>query len=67
MKIIYNGEAREVRDGLSLGEFIIDDLKLVPEGTAVAVDGAIVKKTQWQSFMLKEGMNVDVFSMVAGG
>ena len=37
------------------------------EGVAVAVDEKIVKKADFDTFVLKDGMSVDVFNMVSGG
>lgn len=66
MQIEVNNEPREVAQGQSLKE-LMASLQFPTEGTAVAVDDAIVPKSQWDSFVLTAGMKVDVFSLVAGG
>lgn len=66
MQIIFNGERCEADEGISLGEFI-KGRGLNAEGSAAAVNESIVPKKSWESFILHEGMTLDVFSLVAGG
>lgn len=66
MKIIYNNQETEISEGMTLADFIA--AKAIPvQGSAAAVDEEIVPKKQWQDFVLKDGMRLDVFSLVAGG
>lgn len=39
----------------------------VPAGTAVAVDGDVVPKSQWGEHTLSEGARVDILTAVQGG
>lgn len=66
MQIIFNGERCEADAGISLAEFI-KDRGLSAEGSAAAVNESIVPKKSWETFILKEGMTLDVFNLVAGG
>lgn len=66
MKIIYNGKSLEIKENLSLSIFI-SELKLETKTIAAAVDEQIVPKKNWENFILKEGMNLDIFNLVAGG
>ncbi|SFS91183.1 sulfur carrier protein [Succinivibrio dextrinosolvens] len=66
MKIIYNGNSLEIKENLSLSIFI-SELKLETKTIAAAVDEQIVPKKNWENFILKEGMNLDIFNLVAGG
>lgn len=66
MKIIYNGTSLEIKENLSLSIFI-SELKLETKTIAAAVDDQIVPKKNWENFILKEGMNLDIFNLVAGG
>lgn len=66
MKIIYNGTALEIQENLSLSIFI-SELKLETKTIAAAVDEQIVPKKNWDNFILKDGMNLDIFNLVAGG
>ena len=66
MKIITNGTSLEIKENLSLS-ILISELKLETKTIAAAVDEQIVPKKNWENFILKEGMNLDIFNLVAGG
>lgn len=66
MKIIYNGTSLEIKENLSLS-ILISELKLETKTIAAAVDEQIVPKKNWENFILKEEMNLDIFNLVAGG
>ncbi|MGN0908040.1 MAG: sulfur carrier protein ThiS [Succinivibrio sp.] len=66
MKITFNGKEREVAKGQTLLE-LCQELGIKPEGAAAACGGEIVPKGSWKGFVLEDGMEIDVFSLVAGG
>ncbi|MCI6797381.1 MAG: sulfur carrier protein ThiS [Succinatimonas sp.] len=66
MQIIYNHEPIEVPEGQTLKLFL-EARGVATYGCAAACDEEIIPKTMWESFTLKEGMKLDVFSLVAGG
>lgn len=39
----------------------------VPAGTAVAVNGEVVPKSEWESTQLEDGAAVDILTAVQGG
>jgi sulfur carrier protein len=65
MRLKVNGEhidtAAETVEGL-IGEF-----KLKPQGVAVEVNMAIVKKADYGTFRLSEGDEVEIVNFVGGG
>ena len=67
MVITYNQEQKiTLEKEISLIEFLqLQNLQI--QGIAVAVDEKIIKKTELESFILKDGMAVDVYNMVSGG
>lgn len=67
MKIIYNQDKTlELEKELSVMEFLkLQNINT--QGVAVAVDEKIVKKADFESFILKDGMCIDVYNMVSGG
>ena len=67
MLITYNQEKKiTLEKEISLKEFLqLQNLQI--QGIAVAVDEKIIKKTELESFILKDGMAVDVYNMVSGG
>ncbi|NLK85646.1 MAG: sulfur carrier protein ThiS [Aeromonadales bacterium] len=67
MKIRFNQEKDiELKDGTTLIE-LLKELGLYKDGVAVAIDESIVKKADFENYVLKDGMNVDIFNMVSGG
>lgn len=66
MKITYNGNEIEIREGTSLGDFISEQ-KLQLDGLAAAVDEEIIPKSSFNEYLLKDGAKLDIFKMVAGG
>ena len=67
MVIHYNQEKDiELKENTTLKEFL-ESKGLNKGGVAVAVDEKIIKKVDFDSFVLKDGMAVDVYNMVSGG
>ena len=67
MVIHYNQEKEiELKENTTLKEFL-ESKGLNKDGVAVAVDEKIIKKVDFDSFVLKDGMAVDVYNMVSGG
>ena len=68
MKIILNGHSSDVRGGESVLA-AIEQLGLPPDarGVAVAVDGEVIPRAQWEDVRLSEGTRVEVLSAMQGG
>jgi sulfur carrier protein len=62
MKIIVNGEPREVADGTT-----VDALAGAPRGIAVAVNSVVVPAASWTTTRLVEGDAVEVVTARQGG
>ena len=63
--IKVNGSQMELSD-ISVTELISQE-KYDIKRIAVEVNGQIVPKTQYESFMLKDGDNIEIVSFVGGG
>ncbi len=66
MQIVFNGNNVTLDHDMSLKDFL-EEKGVSIEGSAAACDEEIVPKAQWGTFVLKDGMQIDVFSLVAGG
>jgi sulfur carrier protein len=66
MSITVNGEQREYKEGVTLAS-LIDDLGIKVKVMAVAVNMIIVKKNDWESYLIKEGDRVELLHFVGGG
>lgn len=66
--IVVNGNATDTPPGERLSD-VLARLGVSPEarGVAVAVDGEIVPRERWASFMLEDAAHVEVLSAMQGG
>ena len=68
MNVMLNGEECELRDGARLGDAVAAS-GAPPDrrGVAVAVDGEVVPRGQWDLIKLADGARVEVLQAVQGG
>jgi sulfur carrier protein len=66
--ISVNGQHSDVRAGEPVAAALAQ-LQLPPDarGVAVAVDGEVVPRAEWQSFTLAEHARVEVLTAMQGG
>ena len=68
MKIILNGQSSDLRGGESvLAAMQQLGLPADARGVAVAVDGEVIPRAQWEDVRLSEGTRVEVLSAMQGG
>ena len=67
MQIMVNGEARNVPDGCSLDELLIELNVPARKGVAVAVNLSVVPQAERATAQLHEGDRIDVVTAVGGG
>jgi sulfur carrier protein len=66
--IRLNGHDSDVRAGESVAEVLGRlDVPRDARGVAVAVDGEVVPRAQWESFVLQEHARVEVLTAMQGG
>lgn len=65
MKILFNQQPLEV-SATNLLDLSLE-LQLPASGIAVAVNNCLVPRTQWQDFLLQDGMSILVIKAVCGG
>ena len=66
MKLTINGEPRIVADELPL-DALLHELTGSHRGSAAAVDGEVVPRSEWTTFRLRDGQSVEVLTAVQGG
>lgn len=68
MRIVLNGEPRELRDGATVVDAVdASGVSTSREGIAVAVEGEVVPRGRWDERSLAEGEQVEVLQAVQGG
>ena len=66
MKLVVNGDARDVAEGIVLAT-LVADVAPSPKGVAVAVNGDIVPRSSWEQTMLVDDDRVEILSAAQGG
>lgn len=66
MKIVVNGQARELPEGTSV-ESLVTELGLAKAACAAEVNKKLVPKRERASVTLREGDVVEVVTLVGGG
>jgi thiamine biosynthesis protein ThiS len=66
MKIVFNGEGREVRSGMTIAE-LLDELSLDPKRVAVEVNLDLAPRDRHAQTPLQEGDQLEVVTLVGGG
>jgi sulfur carrier protein len=69
MKLLVNGETREVPDRLTVADLVAGEAPDLPEGrgVAVAVDAEVVPRSAWDERRLEEGQHVELLAAMQGG
>jgi sulfur carrier protein len=66
VNVIINGQPVELSDGATTAA-AVQVLASAPSGIAVAVNGAVVRRSDWESTPLADGDQVEVLTAVQGG
>ena len=66
MNIYVNGELREVRGTASLAE-LITELELPVARIAIELNREVVRRTEWDTTMLKEDDRIEIVHFIGGG
>lgn len=66
MTVVVNGEARELADGVTIGE-VVRSLTGEERGVAVALNGEVVPRDAWATTTVRDGERVEVLRAVQGG
>jgi sulfur carrier protein len=66
--ILLNGQRSDLTAGATVAA-VLARLQLAPDaaGVAVAVDGEVVPRSDWESFVLCDGARVEVLTAMQGG
>ena len=68
MRVELNGEAAELPEGATVADAVdASGAGAEPRGLAVALDGEVVRRVDWDATGLREGQSVEVVRAVQGG
>jgi thiamine biosynthesis protein ThiS len=66
LKIVVNGEEREIEDGSTVAE-LVRQFALAPERIAIEINREVVRRAHWSEMKLSAGDRVEVVHFVGGG
>lgn len=67
MTITVTGVKKEVADGLTLAQLVIDEKVETPEYVTASVNDDFVSSSSFEDTVLKEGDNVEFIYFMGGG
>jgi sulfur carrier protein len=67
IRIVLNGDARELAGDATVAQAVAATGTPEPRGVAVAVDGEVVPRAEWELTPLADGQRVEVLHAVQGG
>lgn len=65
--LVVNGDPRPLVPGETVADVVAALLGAAASGVAVAVDGQVVRRTDWASTVLTHGTRVEVLTAMQGG
>ena len=66
MMVKLNGEPRELAPGTTVAE-LVQHLGMPRRGVAVALDGEVVRRAEWDDRPVPDGARVEVLTAMQGG
>jgi thiamine biosynthesis protein ThiS len=66
MRVVLNGEEREIPDGLTIAR-LIEHLGVNPERVAVERNLEVVPRAEWARVEIREGDRLEIVHFVGGG
>ncbi len=66
MNVYVNGEERTIADGLSIAR-LLRELAAPERGVAVAKNGRVVRRAEFENELVTEGDRIEIIKAVAGG
>jgi len=67
MKITINGEAKELREGLSITELLVVENVEMPEMVSVQLNDEFLKQDEYAATIVKEGDDINFLYFMGGG
>ena len=67
MNITVAGEKKEVKDGLTVAQLVVDEKVETPEYVTVTINDELVESGAFESTVLKDGDSVEFLYFMGGG
>lgn len=66
MRILFNDEPMQCAEGLTIAT-LLDQLRQLKPGVALALNQQILPRERWEHQQVREGDNILLFQVIAGG
>lgn len=66
IKIVLNKKEIELKDNSTI-TMLIENMSIVTTGIAIAVNNKVIRRNEWQNYILKDNDKVIVIKAVCGG
>ncbi len=67
MKITVAGEKKDVKDGLTVAELIVQEEVETPEYVTVSINEEFIKNDTFDTYVLQDGDDVEFLYFMGGG
>ena len=67
MKLIINGDAKEIKDGVSLPELLMIENVEQPDMVSVQLNDEFVRQDEHKNVMMKDGDEINFLYFMGGG
>lgn len=67
MKLIINGEEKQLNENLNVVRLLEEEKVKMPDMVSVEVNGQILKRSEFETTLLKEGDKVEFLYFMGGG
>ena len=67
MKLIVNGKEDNLAEGLTVSQLLVEQKVKMPEMVSVELNGRILKRSEFENTILKDGDKVEFLYFMGGG
>ncbi len=67
MKLSLNGKESDFADGLTVSELLVEEQVRTPEMVSVELNGKILKRSEFENTVVKDGDKIEFLFFAAGG
>jgi len=67
MKLTLNGKESDFADGLTVSELLVEEQVRTPEMVSVELNGKILKRSEFENTVVKDGDKIEFLFFAAGG
>ena len=67
MKLVVNGNEVDSKDGINIGELLVEQNVKMPEMVSVEINGQILRRPEFDTTTLSEGDKVEFLYFMGGG